>query len=87
MVCIVLAKKDDMEQGMAQNLLGCEVLADVENLDCALGIVTNYKEWIFLRNYGDKICIDNGRTIGVNLRDDISSVAGKICAFLSGKYQ
>lgn len=28
-VCIVEAKKDDMEQGMAQDLIGCEVAADV----------------------------------------------------------
>jgi hypothetical protein len=28
-VCIVVAKKDDMEQGMAQDLLGCEVAADI----------------------------------------------------------
>jgi hypothetical protein len=36
-VCIVEAKKDNLEQGMAQNLLGCEAIADVEELDCALG--------------------------------------------------
>ena len=28
-ICIVEAKKDDMEQGMAQDLLGCEVAADI----------------------------------------------------------
>lgn len=28
-VCIVEAKKDDMEQGMAQDLVGCEVAAEV----------------------------------------------------------
>ena len=30
MVSIVEAKKDDMEQGIAENLLGCEAVADVE---------------------------------------------------------
>ena len=76
-----------MEQGIAENLLGCEAVADVEKIDCALGIVTNYKEWMFLRNYSDKICIDNEQAISGNKKDDIKSVAGKICAFLSGIYQ
>jgi hypothetical protein len=32
-VCIVEAKKDDMGQGMAQDLLGCEVAAEIGHLD------------------------------------------------------
>jgi hypothetical protein len=82
-VCIIEAKKDDLEQGMAQNLLGCEAIADVEQLDCALGIVTNYKEWIFLRNYSDRICIDNSSGILSCTKNSIKTIAGKICAFLS----
>jgi hypothetical protein len=38
-ICIVEAKKDDMEQGMTQDLLGCEAVADVENLSVVYGIV------------------------------------------------
>jgi len=58
-VCIVEAKKDDMEQGMAQNLVGCEVLADVEQLDTVYSIVTNYKEWIFFKHENDQILRDH----------------------------
>ncbi|GMF42778.1 unnamed protein product [Phytophthora lilii] len=31
-VCIVEAKKDDFQAGIAQNLVGCEALADIEGL-------------------------------------------------------
>ena len=44
-MCIVEAKKDDMEQGTAQALLGCEVAAEIGHLDTAYGIVTNYLQW------------------------------------------
>jgi hypothetical protein len=44
-VCIVEAKKDDMSQGMAQNLLGCEVAAEIGHLESVYGIITNYVQW------------------------------------------
>ena len=47
-ICIVEAKRDVMEQGIAQDLLGCEAVTDVERLSCVYGIVTNYIEWVFL---------------------------------------
>ncbi len=58
-ICIVEAKKEDMDQGMAQNLVGCEALADVEQLDTVYGIVTNYKEWIFFKRENDRILRDH----------------------------
>jgi hypothetical protein len=55
-VCIVEAKKDDVEQGMAQDLIGCEVAAEVGGLDIVYGIVTNYIQWNFLRrSLSDKV--------------------------------
>ncbi|KAJ3206067.1 hypothetical protein HDU67_008410, partial [Dinochytrium kinnereticum] len=54
-VCIVEAKKDDVEQGMAQDLVGCEVAAEVGGLDIVYGIVTNYIQWNFLRSLDDKV--------------------------------
>ena len=54
-VCIVEAKKDDIEQGMAQDLVGCEVAAEVGGLDIVYGIVTNYIQWNFLRSLNDKV--------------------------------
>ncbi len=44
-ICIVEAKKDDMEQGLAQCLVGCEVVSDVEKLNVVYGIVTTYQTW------------------------------------------
>lgn len=54
-VCIVEAKKDDIEQGMAQDLVGCEVAAEIGDLDVVYGIVTNYIQWTFLRNLNDVV--------------------------------
>jgi hypothetical protein len=54
-VCIVEAKKDDMRQGMAQDLLGCEVAAEIDHLDSVYGIVTNYLQWNFLPSLDEKI--------------------------------
>jgi hypothetical protein len=48
-------KKDDVEQGMAQNLVGCEVAAEVGGLDIVYGIVTNYIQWNLLRSLNDKV--------------------------------
>ena len=49
-ICIVEAKKDDMEQGLAQDLLGLEVLADIDGLETVIGVVTNLHEWIFVKS-------------------------------------
>ena len=54
-ICIVEAKKDDFEQGIAQDLVGCEVAAEVGGLDIVYGIVTNYVQWVFLRSLNDKV--------------------------------
>ena len=35
-VCIVEAKKDDIDQGMAQDLVGCKVAAEVGGVGCCL---------------------------------------------------
>ncbi|RKP16716.1 hypothetical protein ROZALSC1DRAFT_17271, partial [Rozella allomycis CSF55] len=57
-VCIVEARKGDDEQGMAQDLVGREVAAEVGGLDVVYGIVTNYIQWNFLRNLNDKVVMD-----------------------------
>jgi hypothetical protein len=54
-ICFVLAKKDDMEQGMVLDLVEMEVASDLDELDTVYGIVTNYVEWIFLKNKNDEI--------------------------------
>jgi hypothetical protein len=85
-VCIVEAKKDDMNQGMAQDLLGCEVAAEINNLDLVYGIVTNYVQWIFLRSLDEKIEMDNcflSQTGGAVDKASIVLIASKIYAMLS----
>ncbi|OQS02424.1 Crinkler (CRN) family protein [Thraustotheca clavata] len=53
--CVVEAKYYDMNRGVAQILVGCEVLADVEDLDTAYGIVTTYTDWMYFKRENDKI--------------------------------
>jgi hypothetical protein len=87
-VCIVEAKKDDIEQGLAQDLLGCEAVADIERLDCVYGIVTNYKEWVFLRSLNNKIEVEETTIMFDDnrpTRESLAIIAGKINAMLSGK--
>ncbi|CAK4622259.1 unnamed protein product [Aphanomyces euteiches] len=47
-ISLVEAKREDMLQGLVQNVTGLEALADVENLSVTYGIVTNFLEWTFL---------------------------------------
>lgn len=62
-IFIVEAKTDDFKQGFAQDLLECEVAAELDQSDVVYGIVTNFKEWIFDKS-NDKIEKDEtcGRT-------------------------
>ncbi|TPX51194.1 hypothetical protein SeLEV6574_g00438 [Synchytrium endobioticum] len=87
-VCVVEAKRDDMAQGLAQDLLGCEPVANKEGLSVAYGIVTNYMEWILVKKQDDGILlhettleIDNG----VAVREAVAKMCGLICALLSEK--
>lgn len=48
-ICIVEAKKEDMDQGLCQVLLGCEAAVDVDDLQVAYGISTTYAEWAFMK--------------------------------------
>ena len=86
-VCIVEAKRDDINQGMAQNLLGCEVAAEIDDLHSVYGIVTNYLQWNFLRSLDEKIEIDECsiRMLpgGRPTSDSLVEITGKIYAMLS----
>jgi hypothetical protein len=72
---------------MAQDLLGCEAVADVENLDVVYGIVTNYIEWVFFKSFDDRIeqhvtsmSLDQHQ---MPTEASIRMIAGKIYAILS----
>jgi hypothetical protein len=85
-ICIVEAKKDDMEQGMVQDLVGMEVASDLDGLDTVYGIVTNYVEWIFLKSQNDKIEKDMDTLtfeLEVATLESLKRIAGKIYALLS----
>ncbi|EPZ34517.1 hypothetical protein O9G_001773, partial [Rozella allomycis CSF55] len=85
-VCIVEAKKDDLEQGMAEVLVGCEVAAEIGGLDIVYGIVTNYFQWNFLRRLDDKVEMEEcslSHTPEGPERDSLKNIAEKIYAMLS----
>jgi hypothetical protein len=85
-VCIVEAKRDDMGQGMAQDLLGCEVAAELDHLDKVCGIVTNYVQWNFLRSLDDKIELEEcAMDFNVNgpVEDSLKKITAKIYSMLS----
>jgi hypothetical protein len=85
-VCIVEAKKDDIEQGMAQDLVGCEVAAEVGGLDVVYGIVTNYIQWNFFCSRNDKVEIDEcSLRLSPNgpERESLKEVAEKIYSMLA----
>ena len=72
-----------MEQGQIQSLVGCEVVADLENCTIVYAIVTNYIQWLFYKN--TDICIySDDITLNVehNLPDKIS--LGKITGLIYG---
>jgi hypothetical protein len=83
----VEVKHDDFEQGLAQNLLGCEAAADVDNLHEVYGIVTNFNQWIFVKDMDDEILWDENNFVGfggdgVPKREGLMEVVGKIRALL-----
>jgi len=85
-ICIVEAKKDDILQGMVQDLVGMEVASDLNDLDTVYGIVTNYVEWMFLKSQNDKIERDVD-TLNFEKQvatvESLKRIAGKIYALLS----
>ena len=85
-VCIVEAKKDDIEQGMTQDLVGCEVAAEVGGLDVVYGIVTNYILWNFFCSHNDKVEIDE-RSLRLSPngpeQESLKEIAGKIYSMLA----
>jgi len=85
-VCIVDAKKEDMEQGQVQCLVGCEIASDVDNLHVVYGIATTFELWTFLKSCDDKIEQDETSLLieeGVVDPASLKKIAGKIYAMLS----
>lgn len=85
-VCIVLARKDDMDPGRAQCLLGCEAVSDVERTSVVYGIVTSYQIWELIIPTNDDV-IRNEISVAVEhgmITDDaLRIITGKIYSLLS----
>ncbi|CAK4076225.1 unnamed protein product [Aphanomyces euteiches] len=85
-ISIVQAKREDMLQGVVQNLTGLEALADVEDLPVAYGIVTNFIEWRFLISEDMQVrkheySLD--RTNTIPSFEGLKEIVGKIYQMLS----
>ncbi|KAG2978421.1 hypothetical protein PC118_g12284 [Phytophthora cactorum] len=86
-VCIVEAKRDDIQQGLAHAYVGSEALADVEGLTQVYSIVTNFVEWYFSRSLDEKIERTSAITISmenhVPTRESVKRIAEMIYSILS----
>ena len=84
-VCIIVAKKEDFDQGVTQDLLGCDAVADTESLNTVYGIVTNFMEWRFFRSLDDRIEQDMA-TLALggedSTKDGLKEILGKIYSLL-----
>ncbi|GMF41802.1 unnamed protein product [Phytophthora lilii] len=86
-VCIVEAKRDDIQQGLAQAYVGSEALADVEGLPKVYSVVTNFLEWVFSRSLDDKI--ERATPVMMAMENDVPApesvkqIAGMIYSILS----
>ncbi|GMF20025.1 unnamed protein product [Phytophthora lilii] len=84
-ICIVEAKRDDIPQGIAQNVTGLEALSDVEGLEQTFGIVTNYIEWVYISDDDEKTRWRNGtlQTYGsVPTIKSLSNIVGMVHTLL-----
>ncbi|KAI5808645.1 hypothetical protein DFH27DRAFT_540495 [Peziza echinospora] len=86
-LCIVEAKEEKFRQGLAQNLVGCEVAADLDDAHEVYGIVTNFVQWIFLKSLDEEILCDEFNVLtfdgeGTPVRDQLMQVVGKIYSLL-----
>ena len=85
-ICIVEAKKDDLEQGKAQCLVGCEVISDLDQVNTVYGIVTTYQLWSFTKTTDDAIFDDDVTLFIHNMvpsKESLKVITGKICGMLS----
>eukprot|EP01032_Pedospumella_encystans_P009971 gene9971-11687_t len=85
-ICIVVAKQEEMEKGMAQSLLGCEAIADVENESVVYAVVTNFLQWYFLKDADHQI-FRNATTLATSddipTKESVARIAGMLYAMLT----
>jgi hypothetical protein len=80
--CIIEAREDHTAQVLAQVLLGCEAVADTEGVNCVYAIVTNYVEWLFIKNLDRRVEIFEA-TLQEGSKQSLEWICGLIFAMLS----
>lgn len=85
-VILVVAKKENFDQGRGRCYLGCEIAADLGNLSEVYGIVTNFVEWYFIKSEDHVAKIDMA-TLDLcgflPVEDSFRRLTSKLIAFLS----
>lgn len=80
-ICLVEAKKEDMEQGLAQCLVGAEVASELDKLEVVHGIVTTYETWHLTSSSSTGITRDR-LTLTMEMampeRNSLNNLLGKI---------
>ena len=83
---LVEAKKCDIDQGITQAVVGCEVVAEIERTDIVYAIVTDSDRWVFLRSTNEEILEDQVILKFTKRGPDASTlrtIAGKIHSLLT----
>jgi hypothetical protein len=85
-VYIVEAKKENLEQGQIQGLVGCEVVVEKEKCSIVYAIVTDYIYWSFYKNTDETIFSEQMSlrfVEGIPDKISITEVASKIYGMLT----
>ncbi|KAL3658843.1 hypothetical protein V7S43_016208 [Phytophthora oleae] len=83
-VPIAVAKRDNIDQGMARCVVCLEALADAEGLKRTLGIVTSYLHWVFISDEDESIQLIN-QPLNASLPsfESLKVIIGMICGMLA----
>jgi hypothetical protein len=73
-VGLLEAKKEDMNQGLSQLLMGQEVMGERTPSKIILGVVSTFDRWDFIRNEPEKIYCDEGNYIQYEVSQDSEKV-------------
>lgn len=70
-ICIGEVKTDDnIENGISQAVVGCQVAKELSSVTTMHGIVTNYKRWCFIRSTTDRVEVDQCQAVLENTDSD-----------------
>ena len=82
---LVEAKKEDMEQGLSQCLIGTEVASELDRLDVVHGIITTYAEWHLTSSSSTAVTRDAftlSMENGMPEKSSLQNLVGKIRSLL-----